>query len=127
MRLIAAFSGFSLLALGLCSIHLESARAGQPQLAKSEHPEPAASFVHGTIVVVVATKDGFVLAGDSRGTSSGCTRIPGEFEKVFAVGKRSGIVVAGLIGSSDPTREIGEAVARRRWSSGILSRLLKRR
>jgi hypothetical protein len=61
--------------------------------------EPDPSFVHGTIVVVVSTKDGFVLAGDSRGTGRNCQPLPGEYEKVFSVGPRSGIVVAGVIGS----------------------------
>jgi len=55
--------------------------------------------------------DGFVLAGDSRG-SIGCTPLTGEFEKVFAIGKRSGIVVAGLIGSSDAGNQLRESVAK---------------
>jgi hypothetical protein len=45
----------------------------------------------------VSTKDGFVLAGDSQG-SSGCRALPGDYEKVFSIGKQSGIVVAGIIG-----------------------------
>jgi Proteasome subunit len=57
------------------------------------------NFIHGTIVVVVQTKDGFVLAGDSRGTDGNCQALPNEYEKVFSIGKQSGIVVAGLIGS----------------------------
>jgi hypothetical protein len=70
-----------------------------------------ADLIHGTIVVVVSTKDGFVLAGDSRG-SIGCDPAPGEFEKVFAIGKRAGIVVAGLIGSGDSDRQLRATIAK---------------
>jgi 20S proteasome alpha/beta subunit len=55
--------------------------------------------VHGTSVVVIESKDGFILAGDSNG-SIGCHTLPGQYQKVFSIGKRSGLVVAGLLGSS---------------------------
>jgi hypothetical protein len=81
-----------------------------PQRQDNVPPMPVSNVVHGTIVVVVSTKDGFVLAGDSRG-SRGCTAAPGEFEKVFSFGERSAIVVAGMIESYDSSGEMGEAVA----------------
>ncbi len=93
---------------------VQAGRKQDPSLrpsASSEHPESGANFVHGTIVVVISTKDGFVLAGDTRGSSSDCASLPGEYEKLFSYGKRSAIVVAGLIGSSDQTGELREAVA----------------
>lgn len=68
------------------------------------------NLIHGTIVVVVSAKDGFVLAGDSRG-SRGCAAVAGEFEKVFSFGRRSGIVVAGALANYDSTGELGEALA----------------
>jgi hypothetical protein len=68
--------------------------------------------IHGTVVVVISTKDGFVLAGDSRGQYAGsCTPAPGEYQKLFAVGKRSAIVVAGLIQISDPSNELADSIA----------------
>jgi hypothetical protein len=63
---------------------------------------PTEADVHGTSVVVVETKDGFILAGGSNG-SIGCHTLPGRCQKVFSIGKRSGLVVAGLLGSrSEP-------------------------
>jgi hypothetical protein len=83
---------------------------GSPEDHAARASQRARNIVHGTIVIVVSTKDGFVLAGDSRG-SRGCTAVPGEFEKVFSFGKRSAIVVAGMIASYDRTGELGEAIA----------------
>src|SRR5258707_5374820 len=74
--------------------------------------EARSNYIHGTIVVVVSTKDGFVLAGDSQG-SSGCNPVPGEFEKVFALGKRSGLVLAGIIVSTDADGQLRVTIAKR--------------
>jgi len=79
-------------------------------LAQSAPQKP--NLVHGTIVVVVSTKDGFVLAGDSQGTDANCRALPKEYEKVFAVGKRSGIVIAGLIGSQAGDPDVASSVAK---------------
>ena len=79
--------------------------AAQSRTESGGRPE----FIHGTIVVVVSTRDGFVLAGDSQG-SRGCKAAPGEYEKVFTLGKRSGIVVAGLIGSQ-VERDVASSIA----------------
>ncbi|MGA8764491.1 MAG: hypothetical protein WB562_16605 [Candidatus Sulfotelmatobacter sp.] len=93
-----------------------SPNAVDPQVASpsesspSNTAEPKLTYVHGTIVVVVSTKDGFVLAGDSRGSGEGCQPLPGEFQKVFPLGGRGAVVVAGLIGASDSTNELGEAI-----------------
>jgi 20S proteasome alpha/beta subunit len=60
--------------------------------------EPASSYVHGTIDVVVSTRDGFILATDSRGTQSNGSHSD-DFQKVFTVGGRTACVVAGLTGA----------------------------
>jgi 20S proteasome alpha/beta subunit len=66
--------------------------------------------VHGTIVVVVETRDGFVLAGDSRGTNlRNENSLPEEYQKVFSIGRRTGIVVAGLIASN--AGDVADSVA----------------
>jgi hypothetical protein len=76
-------------------------------------PETQGRPIHGTIVVVVSTKDGFVLAGDSRGlwlsSSNECVPAPGEYEKVFSLGKRAAIVVAGTISAS--SGDLNEALS----------------
>jgi hypothetical protein len=61
------------------------------------------STVKGTVVVVVSTREGFVLAGDSRGTHSD-GHYTDDIQKVFPVGNRTACVVAGVIGA-----EIGMA------------------
>jgi hypothetical protein len=60
------------------------------------------TYIHGTIDVVVSTREGFVLATDSRGTyqkANGEISYSDDQQKAFPVGSRSACVVAGLIGS----------------------------
>jgi hypothetical protein len=83
--------------------------AASPQNSISPPPPPS-NVIHGTTVVVVSTKDGFVLAGDSRG-SRGCIPALGEYEKVFSIGKRSALVLAGSIETQDHSGQLKEAVA----------------
>ncbi len=97
-------------ATAFCLFVLVSCRPDPTLASGNETPVSLPKAVHGTIVVAISTKDGFVLAGDSRG-SVGCMPVAGEFEKVFSVGKRSGIVVAGLIQSEDSTEELKDSVA----------------
>jgi hypothetical protein len=89
----------------LCACHTGTA-SDRPQDTQS-------NLIHGTIVVAVSTKDGFVLAGDSQGTdTSNCKALPGDYEKAFSVGERGGIIIAGLIGSSDAERQLRVSVAK---------------
>lgn len=54
--------------------------------------------VHGTIDVIVATREGFVLATDSRATRGDGTHSD-DAQKLFRVGKRTACVIAGLVGA----------------------------
>jgi len=101
---------FCILTLGPILICATALGLGE-QLAIATDANPPAKFIHGTIVVVISTRDGFVLAGDSRGSYADNTPAPGEFEKVFSFRRRSGIVIAGRIEGADPTGELLEAVA----------------
>jgi 20S proteasome alpha/beta subunit len=47
--------------------------------------------------IVISTREGFVLATDSRGTSDGTHT--DDQQKLFTIGKNSACVIAGLIGS----------------------------
>jgi 20S proteasome alpha/beta subunit len=82
----------SLLSLIVLGCYCSPQVAGPQQRQEIAAPNSVPNFLHGTIVVVVSTKDGFVLAGDSRASRAGCEAVPGEFEKVFSLGNRSGIV-----------------------------------
>jgi hypothetical protein len=59
------------------------------------------NLLHGTVVVVVSTKEGFVLGSDSRLTNLQ-TGQPAPYggEKVFLMGDRAAIAIAGLVSSS---------------------------
>jgi hypothetical protein len=59
--------------------------------------QPRSDHVHGTIDIVISTREGFILATDSRGTSDGTHA--DDQQKLFTIGKNSACVVAGLIGS----------------------------
>lgn len=75
---------------------------GTPKL--HEAGEASARRGHGTIVVIVAAKDGYALAADSRLTlSDGRNRVVGardDGEKLFAIGKFTACVVAGNVSST---------------------------
>jgi 20S proteasome alpha/beta subunit len=57
------------------------------------------SYIHGTIDVVISTRDGFVLATDSRATYNQGESHSDDAQKLFPIGKTSACVIAGLIGS----------------------------
>lgn len=63
---------------------------------QAHDPLRNADIVHGTIDVVVATREGFVLASDSRATHLNQTHSD-DAQKLFTVGKDTACVVAGLI------------------------------
>jgi len=90
--------------LGACYLSAQTANQSSGQqhqspFAKSVTAQQIQSaYLHGTIDVVVSTKDGFVLATDSRATSSDGSHSD-DAQKAFAVGSRAGCVVAGLIGA----------------------------
>ena len=83
--------------------------AGSGQTQSATPTVSSQQGIHGTIVIVVETKDGFVLVGDSRGMNLEGQRLPDEYQKVFSIGKRSGVVIAGLIAST--SGEISDSVA----------------
>jgi hypothetical protein len=72
-------------------------QTGSSQAWTVTAPELQSTEFHGTIDVVVATKDGFVLATDSRITSGNDHSDDGQ--KAFPVGKQAGCVIAGLVGA----------------------------
>jgi hypothetical protein len=90
------------------------ATAGHKLLAEDNTAQ--SNPIHGTVDVIISTKDGFVLATDSRLTESSGHRDNGI--KLFEVGKAGGAVIAGLIGAElgmrgYPLREsIGGAIQR---------------
>lgn len=55
------------------------------------------TYIHGTIDIAISTREGFVLAADSRVTSGNSHA--DNAQKAFAVGSRAACVVAGLVGS----------------------------
>lgn len=60
--------------------------------------EPRSIAIHGTIDVVVSTREGFVLATDSRVTLDAGTHRD-DAQKLFPVGKSAACVIAGLVGA----------------------------
>lgn len=78
---------------------------GQTQGPAGGKPENTAGaeragsdYIHGTIDVVVSTKDGFVLATDSRATHADGTHSD-DTQKLFTVGARAACVIAGTVGA----------------------------
>jgi hypothetical protein len=60
--------------------------------------EPTSTYVHGTVDVVIYTKQGFILASDSRASKSDGTHSD-DAQKIFPVGKQAACVIAGLVGT----------------------------
>src|SRR5579864_3941008 len=54
--------------------------------------------IHGTIDVVVSTREGIVLASDSRVTRTDGSHID-DAQKLFPVGTHAACVIAGLVGA----------------------------
>ena len=61
--------------------------------------EPTSTYVHGTVDVVIYTRQGFILASDSRASRPDGTHSD-DAQKIFPIGKQAACVVAGLIGTS---------------------------
>jgi Proteasome subunit len=87
-----SYSAIALLVLLVSSrLQTETKTAARPI-------EPSSTYVHGTIDVVIATREGFVMASDSRGSKSDGTHTD-DTQKIFPVGSNAACVIAGLIGS----------------------------
>jgi Proteasome subunit len=72
--------------------------AAQESLPPDHSPADLSSVsIHGTIDVVVGTREGFVLATDSRLTIGDTHRDDGQ--KLFKIGERTVCVIAGLVGA----------------------------
>ncbi len=90
LLIVCAFTGES---LSLAS------QAGSPQ--SLTNTRTTYGLVHGTIDVIVSTREGFALASDSRilrdvGTGSSYSD---DGEKLFTIGDHAALVIAGLVGS----------------------------
>jgi len=69
-------------------------------IGKYVKPEGLESgYVHGTIDLVISTREGFVLATDSRLTNDLTGGHTDDGQKLFPVGKNGAAVIAGVIGS----------------------------
>jgi 20S proteasome alpha/beta subunit len=71
------------------------------QAAVNHRQSDTTDFMQGSVDVVISTRDGFVLATDSRLTHRFESQITytDDTQKLFPVGTRSACVIAGLIGS----------------------------
>jgi 20S proteasome alpha/beta subunit len=84
---------------------LVCARGQQEQPPYLRNMTPAqleAAYLHGTIDVVISTREGFVLATDSRATLTalnGTESYSDDAQKLFPIGKTSACVIAGLAGT----------------------------
>ena len=67
-----------------------------PTSITTDNPLRGADSVRGTITVIVSTRQGFVLAADSRATHSNGTHTD-DAQKLFAIGNRAACVIAGLV------------------------------
>jgi len=79
------------------------ARQLQPQqsqaIAATRGPvQPNTDYIHGTVDVIISTRDGFVLAADSRITHGDGTHTD-DGQKLFTVGNRTACVIAGTVGA----------------------------
>jgi hypothetical protein len=68
-------------------------------MIQSQSQPPHISPVSGTLNLVLANKNGFVIATDSRGSwsDSGTIHRDDGFQKLFRTGKRSALAIAGLL------------------------------
>jgi 20S proteasome alpha/beta subunit len=86
----------------LLLVYASSQQEQPPNLRNITPAQLEAAYVHGTIDVVISTKDGFVLATDSRATLTalnGHESHSDDAQKLFPIGKTSACVIAGLVGS----------------------------
>jgi hypothetical protein len=98
--------GFALLLVSIQAGLLAARTRGQQNdnsvTAGITQAQLQSTYIHGTIDVVISTREGFVLASDSRAThqdDNGQTSHSDDQQKAFTVGNRAACVVAGLIGS----------------------------
>jgi 20S proteasome alpha/beta subunit len=122
-----AYMKTRLSALLLCFLSsISTPSAGQEVLPTSVFGplELKSVSVHGTIDVVIATRQGYVLATDSRATLSGGT-YRDDAQKLFTIGERAACVIAGLTGADfgaegfHLTDAIGSHIAELdRWAHG---------
>lgn len=61
--------------------------------------------VSGTLNLVLANRNGFVVAADGRGTNKdgGVIDCSDDFQKLFRTGKRSAMAIAGLLATPKGT------------------------
>src|SRR5690242_19505535 len=85
-------------ALALASLLVGIFGGARASTASDWPLQPTSNYVHGTIAIVVSTRDGFVLATDSRASNSDGTHTD-DARKAFTVGSRAACVFAGLVGS----------------------------
>lgn len=99
--------GFLLLILtiqaGVLLVRARGQQGGSPYLRDTTPAQLEATYIHGTIDVVVSTREGFVLATDSRATLTalnGDESHSDDAQKAFTIGNHAACVIAGLIGSN---------------------------
>jgi 20S proteasome alpha/beta subunit len=97
---------FSLLVLtiqaGVLLVWARGQQGESPYLRDTTPAQLETTYVHGTIDVVISTREGFVLATDSRATLSapnGDGSHSDDAQKAFTIGNRAACVIAGLVGS----------------------------
>jgi hypothetical protein len=84
-------------------------------IAQVREQIPQSALMHGTVDIVISTREGFVLATDSRGTMTRGTETiyDDNVQKLFPIGDHIACVIAGLIGS-----EIGSGALHPREAVG---------
>jgi hypothetical protein len=109
------------LLLGYVLLVATALDAQAPATTQGIDVTPKSGVIHGTVDVVVSTKEGFVLATDSRATKT--VGLENSFtddaQKLYTIGDRAACVVAGLIGS-----EIGSSGFELRDTIGTNLRLM---
>ncbi len=92
MKIICTL-GFSILGIGLIGVRGVRAASGVGEPVKS-------ALTHGSIGIVISTKEGFVLATDGKATISDEEHVSsGRAQRLFPVGNHAACIIAGLIGS----------------------------
>ncbi len=94
----------------ILTVLLVSCGSGQ---VREQDAQPG--IIHGTIDVVISTREGFVLATDSRGTTEGRLEktYTDDVQKLFLIGDHTACVIAGVSGS-----ELGSGALRPREAIG---------
>lgn len=116
-RVVVAVTIFIALALGTVArqeISTAQSHAQAPQRGPDD-AQPASNFaesIQGTITIVISTRQGFVLAADSRATHSYTdaqgvkhTFMTDDAQKLFQIGDKTACVIAGLSGLEIPGKD----------------------